>query len=279
MLDRVWHWLVHADPAIHAIVGLLAIVASLYAGFGVIRAVARSPSWHSWTKLTTGWRDRVQPKLQCAVLRLNVLFARPDRLIRMLQKRRPDGAAGSMLAMALATMGKLEEAKAIDPGPAAWGVAGKSGLKDALHLLEPLKLVNSGAQIAYDGLSELVDPLRDQAALRSWQCHVLMAAPVARIADKLLEDRKRIKLPDCLDDVSRYLQSEPNIPVGWNKIRDPHLVRPVDKKRLRALRRVAAFKARCISMPEVATQIVILAQAEAASNRRFMAVASTSPGT
>ena len=91
------------------------------------------------------------------------------------------------------------------------------------------------------------------ACFAEWRRDNWMTVPIAKIVEALAEDSTLLRLPSCLDDASRYLKSKPAAGI----------LRPIDGKRLRALRHIAARKARCKSLPKIAANLAMLAYAEA----------------
>ena len=98
-----------------------------------------------------------------------------------------------------------------------------------------------------------------------------MTNPIAAIADELDKAGKLGDWPSCLEDAGRYLLSKPGLVMGWVPVRDVEILRPIDRRRLRALRRFSARASPCVSLPRIAANLAILVRAEARYSRHAAA--------
>ena len=215
----------------------------------------------AWTRLRNG------PEMVCLRLRLTAIFGGSAALIEGArhalgsQRTSEQTKTSSNIATALAFFGETDAATSCDLSGAAWGVAWRRGPKEALAIVEPKKDIDSGAFLVWSALVDLCSDLDSLEREFDWRYNKATTAPIAAIADEVEESGGLNRWPAYLDDVEAYLQSEPNLLDGWVPVRDISNLRPIDEKRLRALRWSAARAAPCTSLPRIAANLAVLVSA------------------
>jgi hypothetical protein len=261
-MDEIWHWI--GEPTgrvIEVTAAALAILGVIIPCIGVAARHIRA----LWSVLqhagaTIVRRIDARSALSCARLRLAVLFSAPETLVRLSLKACPNELSSrSAVAKALAFVGETEEAKSVDLSGAAWGIALNNGPEMALRFVEPLKEISSAALIAYDGIREKRDRLADENAIMCWQANTSLTTPLGRIAELLKGERSEVCFLSPFSDVVSYLKNKPVMLSGWVPVRDSGVLRPINKRRLRVLRRIVFRRATCKSLPEIASHLAILA--------------------
>lgn len=267
MLRRLFDWLSQEDTKvlILAIAGLVAILrAAIVAAKATWPLTCRAfrKSGHA-LKVAWSWLG-VRSKVACARLRWTVMFGGQKALVeraRCSLEKLGDSNSRSEVAQALAFAGRVDSATSLDMGGAVWGLAVGYGLKEALSIAEPRKHVDIGAYTAWEGLVKLSNDLDSKKSEYEWRRSKAMTVPIAALADELDEAGKPPKWPSCLEDLSRYLQSARI--VGFSRVRDTNILRPIGKRRLRALRWISVRTAPCSSLPIIAASLSMLVGAEA----------------
>lgn len=270
MSHTVLQWLSNQDVGarIAAVAGLLAILAVFIKVAAKICALVKtmfrglvSTSKIIWCKLN------FYPFLDCIRLRWIIFSAGPRALAdganRSLHgvQARDKTTAKLCVAGALAFLGSVDAASAIDLGGTAWGLALASGVKEALSSVRDRGAVDIGALIAEEGLINLSRQFPSESDEAKWRHSEAKIVPIAYIADELAMGNRR-KWPSCLADIAGYLKSEPYLHRGWVPVRAADQLRPINRKRLRALRWISASTAPCASLPTIAACLAVLAHAE-----------------
>lgn len=264
-LEEAWRWI--GEPTgriLEVTAAALAIVATIVAAI----------SWIGWrvrllsSTLISAWRAAsarldMGRVISCGKLRVGVLLAGPDALVSMARKSNFVTDYHS-LAQALAFIGKSEDAKSVHLTGTARGIAIRNGPKAALQFIEPLKSTVGGVAViaVYESLVRAVGTLRNDAETRDWQINKSLTVPFGKILDSLIKDSPQIGMPSSLNDASLYVKSKPIQFNFWVTARDMKILRPIDNKRLRALRRIVLRKASCKSLPGIAVNLAMLAYAQ-----------------
>jgi hypothetical protein len=271
-LEDAWRWI--GDPTgriVEVTAAALVIVTTIVAAITAIGRRIRPLS----STLISAWgaasvRLDMRSAISCGKLRVGVLLAGPDALINMARKSDfvTDSDSQRIIAQALAFIGKSEDAKPLHLTGTAWGIAIRSGPKAAMQFMEPQKNTGIAGATLYEALVRTVDTLRNDAEMRDWQINKALTVPFGDILDSLIKDSPEIGMPSCLNDASLYVKSKPVEFNLWVTARDKKLLRPINKKGLRALRRIVLRKASCKSLPGIAANLAMLAYAQEYFRRR-----------
>lgn len=194
----------------------------------------------------------------CMRLRLALLHATPEALLR-LSKAAHDRPDAYSLALATAHFGDIEEAKTLNLPGAATGVALKEGPRAGLALL-PRESMDLATRMLHASLIQLIEA-KDDTEIRDFLRLKVRVAPLGEIAERLAKDFPALLMPPELEDLTHFLQSKPLIEGGWVPVKDDSLLQPINKRRLKTLRMLAARHAACKSLPSIAVNLALLAQA------------------
>lgn len=271
----IFHHLVDwlSRPKVVAVFGTLASI------IAIITALDKLPKtlWPSGQRvahrlvcaISATWnRLRLRPALTCIRMRWTVLFGDQMALIEG-ARRALEGTSASELEIArsdlakvLAFIGRVEDATSIDPCGAAWGLAMGRGPQEALSIVESRKHVEASAFYTWQALADICRDLDTPERVDYW-CHSRAAtSPIVAIANEFAKLDRFLKWPACLNDVADYIQSEPACFVGWVRVRDFDILRPIDEERFHALRWMSARASPCTALPKIAANLAILADAK-----------------
>ncbi len=259
MYEYIPDWLSDENfgHAVKTLSVLLGIVASLY---GATKLLA--PWMKKFTKcaLTRANRYLVQSRscLSCFSLRMAIIYRGPDEVLNAAfllshEEHAPD------IAFALAVLGHEKQAGKLHAGNAAYGVASVKGITAALKFIKALDDYRAVVGVFHDSLKTISRDIKEGPDENGWRRDLALKSPLVSIADGFC--KRSVRWGEHLTDIEDYIKSEPNVPIGPDKIRDKGLLKPIDARRLKRLRQVVVTNSSCKNLPKFAANLAALSHA------------------
>lgn len=251
-----WHWARGADtsrfpacPGLQPLLFVLLVALSVILVFCYVCWIPRPLAGPRTTKRTP-LASRLSTGILCLRARFAIRFASSVSLMvvgRRLARitRGPDsGKSDFWLGRALAYFGDVPAGSELDKSGAAYGLASRGKLREAIALLQGDAKIHSKELTHHRALLEVEEACQHAthyneclaAQVRFWTNQELLGA----LSEEVFRERLH-SIPAELSDVRVFLERPPELIHGWVPVRDMTLLEPATPERVLAVRTAAAW--------------------------------------